>query len=319
MNGTAHCGRAYDRHRSARTASAGGSAGFLRRDHDDGIGTAEITLYLGAFLPMKRGSEPRRDKAARARARLRRWRAASARRPPAAAGSPGFFVGADEDSLLWGDSQQVASIARAHRAPVDPDHAASGSRANRPSPPRYRRLLNKLSSTLGPSRRRQRDTGRRAGRAAHRRRRAASTASSSPTCLRGNPEINDVVDLERPERRHVLVAPVRRERRRASRRPTTRRCWRPVLGRGARRRARRERGRGRRLEELVDPGRVHARLASARRSGSTSSRAAYRASGRTQPIFDTLRLHPASDRLVRAPVDEASGRLRDLDRRLRRR
>ena len=40
-----------------------------------------------------------------------------------AGGGASFFVGADEDALLWGNSQQTAAVARSARPELDPDHA----------------------------------------------------------------------------------------------------------------------------------------------------------------------------------------------------
>ena len=172
---------------------------------------------------------------------------------------------------------------------------SSGSRADAGSgrlPARARQRL--ALDSCGHPRRRQRLRPRR-GRAAHDGRPRASTARSSPTCSATTPRSTTsrsgtTRTTARSGRRSstpdgASVAPADYEALLA-----------PVLRRGARRPHERERDRGRRLEELVDtpgaftlawhpPAAWFAKLA-----------AAYRASRRTKPIFDTLGYipHPAS-------------------------
>ena len=123
-------------------------------------------------------------------------------------------------------------------------------------------------------------------------------------------------DLERPERRDVLGAPVRHRTARASRRPTTRRCSPTCYDAGARRPQERERDRGRRLQELRHAGRLHARVAPARRLVlQARSRLQVRAAGRSRSStrLATSRI-PASS--AERPWTKHPGLLRDLARRL---
>ena len=138
-------------------------------------------LYLGPVLPMKRTGEALPENGCSSRRCIGALGAAF--QAASALAGPGMIVGADEDSLVWGNSQQTASNARAlglKAIRITRQWHPGESKVPSDFQDTLYRLVGDVSGLrVVVSALRSRPRTRRAPT-----KRAASTAASSPTCSR---------------------------------------------------------------------------------------------------------------------------------------